>query len=101
MVKIDRNINKLKPKLPYDFNNGVIWIDVVKEFDFNMVYEYEVSYSGLEIVNNAISKNQIIQDMKASESYKTPVKYGYNHIYRYYYDGVIFKEIKIEPQDYR
>ena len=53
---IDRNINKLKPKLPYDFNNGVIWIDVVKEFDFNMVYEYEVSYSGLEIVNNAISK---------------------------------------------
>ena len=46
-------------------------------------------------------QNQIIQDMKASESYKTPVKYGYNHIYRYYYDGVIFKEIKIEPQDYR
>ena len=54
-----------------------------------------------EISKRKKRKDQLVEDMKSSDSYKSPVKYKYNLVYRYYYNGNIIKEIKIEPQDFK
>jgi|14BtaG_2_1085337.scaffolds.fasta_scaffold01456_3 hypothetical protein len=98
---INQRVNEIKPKLPIDFENGVIWEDVFNEYDVSQVFVYSVSYDGIDIVMNYISKNQMIEDMKAANAYKLSVKHGINSVYRYYHNGNLIKEIKIEPQDFK
>ena len=97
---IDQRVNEIKPKLPIDFENGIIWEDVFNEYDVSQVFVYRVSYEGVDLVMNYISKNQMIEDTKAADAYKLAVKHGINSVYRYYYNNELLKEIRIEPQDY-
>ena len=97
---IDQRVNEVKPRLPIDFENGIIWEDFFNEYDVSQVFVYRVSYEGVDLVMNYISKNQMIEDSKAADAYKLAVKDGINSVYRYYYNNELLKEIKIEPQDY-
>ena len=97
---IDQRVAEVKPNLPYDFKNGIIFQDVINEYDINQVFVYSVSDEGVDIVLNYISKNQLIQDSKAADAYKLAVKHGINSVYSYYHNNELLKEIRIEPQDY-
>ena len=98
---IDQRVNNVKPNLPITFENGVIWEDIVNEYDINQVHIYKVSSESIDIVMNYISKNQLIVDNKAANAHRQAVRHGINLVYRYYYNNEMIKEIKIEPQDFK
>jgi hypothetical protein len=90
----------LKPKLPIDFENGIILQDVMNEYNISQVFIYSVSDEGVDRVLNYISKNQLIEDSKAANGHELALEFRINSVYRYYHDNELLKEIRIEPQDY-
>ena len=64
---------------------------------------HEVSKKGISIVENNISKNQLIQQLKS-----VPKKAGYKIsqekriilVFRYFYKNTLIKEIIINPEDF-
>lgn len=99
-ISIDKGVNEIKPMLPIDFENGIVWKDAINEYNANRVFIYEVSNEGLDVVEKFISKNQLLQDSKAGDAYKIAKDVGINCIWRYYHNDKLIKEIVIEPQDW-
>jgi bifunctional DNA-binding transcriptional regulator/antitoxin component of YhaV-PrlF toxin-antitoxin module len=89
--------------LPYDFNNGIVWIKAINEDNLRSVKIYDVSEEGISVVENYISKSQIMEELKA-----VPKKAGYKisqenkivSVWRYYYNNTLIKEIIVYPQEW-
>ena len=97
---MNREVNSF---LPQDFNNGIVWTKAINEDNLRSVKIYEVSKKGISIVENNISKTQLIQQLKS-----VPKKAGYKIsqekriilVFRYFYKNTLIKEIIINPEDF-
>ena len=89
--KMNREVNSF---LPQDFNNGIVWTKAINEDNLRSVKIYEVSKKGISIVENNISKTQLIQQLKS-----VPKKAGYKIsqekriilVFRYFYKNTLIK----------
>ena len=100
---IDKMINDVQALLPYDFNNGIVWTESINENDMSKVQVYNVSDEGLSVVDNYISKTQMIEDLKAmpdKKGYKISQEKKIINIWRYYHNDTLIKEIIVNPEDW-
>ena len=100
---IDKMNRDVQSFLPYDFNNGIVWIKAINEDNLRSVKIYDVLEEGISVVENYISKSQIMEELKA-----VPKKAGYKisqenkivNVWRYYNNNTLIKEIIVYPQEW-
>ena len=97
---IDKGIKEIQAFLPHDFNNGIVWTKAINEDDLSRIFVYQVSLEGITVVNDIISKTQIIKDNKANDAYKIAKNNKINCIWRYYDKKTLIKEIIVYPSDW-
>ena len=100
---INNMINEDQTILPYIMANGIVWTRVINEDNTAKVSIYSVSDEGLSLVENYLTKKQLIHDLEA-----LPNKKGYEvskekkiiNKWRYYFKDSLIKEIIINPEDW-
>jgi hypothetical protein len=100
---IDKMNRDVQSFLPYDFNNGIVWIKAINEDNLRSVKIYDVSEEGISVVENYISKSQIMEELKAvpkKAGYKTSQENKIVNVWRYYNNNTLIKEIIVYPQEW-
>ena len=100
---IDKMNRDRQSVLPYDFNNGVVWTQSINENDLRCVNIYDVSEEGISVVENYISKSQIMEDLKAvpkKEGYKISQEKKIISVWRYIHKNTLIKEIIVNPEEW-
>ena len=59
---IDKMNSEVQSFLPYDFDNGVVWVQSINEDNLRRVQIYKVSERGIPVVKNNITKNQLMKE---------------------------------------
>ena len=86
--------------LPTDLGDGIIWKDAINENNTNRVYVYEIDKEALDYVLDDINKISIMQSLVSMNQYEFTRNNSINIVYRYYYKGVLLKEITIKHGDW-
>tara|TARA_B110000003_G_scaffold235334_1_gene239451 strand:+ start:804 stop:1763 length:960 start_codon:yes stop_codon:yes gene_type:complete len=97
---IDKTLSEIKPMLPIDLGDGIIWKDAINENNTNRVYVYEIDKEALDYVLDDINKISMMQSLVSMNQYEFTRNNRINVVYRYYYKGVLFKEITIKHGDW-
>ena len=97
---IDKTLSEIKPMLPIDLGDGIIWKDAINENNTNRVYVYEIDKEALDYVLDDINKISIMQSLVSMNQYEFTRNNSINVVYRYYYKGVLLKEITIKHGDW-
>jgi hypothetical protein len=97
---IDKTLAEIKPMLPIDLGDGIIWKDAINENNTNRVYVYEIDKEALDYVLDDINKISMMQSLVSMNQYEFTRNNSINVVYRYYYKGVLFKEIIIKYGDW-
>ena len=95
--------NEVQSILPFDFGNGIVWTRAIVENNTDGVCIYDVSDKGLSLVENYLTKKQLIQDLEAQpnkEGYEVTQKMKLITKFRYYFKDSLIKEIIINPEDW-
>ena len=95
--------NEVQSILPFDFGNGIVWTRAIVENNTDGVSIYDVSDKGLSLVENYLTKKQLIQDLEAQpnkEGYEVTQKMKLIKKFRYYFKDSLIKEIIINPEDW-
>ena len=67
---IDKMNSEVQSFLPYDFDNGVVWVQSINEDNLRRVQIYKVSERGIPVVKNNITKNQLMKELRAVSNEK-------------------------------
>ena len=97
---IDKTLSEIKPMLPIDLGDGIIWKDAINENNINRVYVYEIDKEALDYVLDDLNKISMMQSLVSMNQYEFTRNNRINVVYRYYYKGVLFKEITIKHGDW-
>ena len=97
---IYKTLSEIKPMLPIDLGDGIIWKDAINENNTNRVYVYEIDKEALDYVLDDINKISIMQSLVSMNQYEFTRNNSINVVYRYYYKGVLLKEITIKHGDW-
>ena len=97
---IDKTLSEIKPMLPIDLGDGIIWKDAINENNTNRVYVYEIDKEALDYVLDDINKISMMQSLVSMNQYEFTRNNRINVVYRYYYKDVLFKEITIKHGDW-
>ena len=67
---IDKTLSEIKPMLPIDLGDGIIWKDAINENNTNRVYVYEIDKEALDYVLDDINKISIMQSLVSMNQYE-------------------------------
>ena len=100
---IDKMNRDIQSVLPYDFNNGIVWVKAINEDNLKAVKIYDVSEEGISVVENYISKFQLKKELKSvqgKKGYKISQKKKIISVWRYIHKNTLIKEIIINPEEW-